>query len=242
MIYLDSVTNESNKEHNEKWPYIPDHPYRILIIGGSGSGKRDTLLNLINEQDDINKIYLHAKDLREPKYEFLIKKRENAEIKHLNDPNAFIECSNTMDGIYENIDDYNPSRKRKMLIVLDDMIADIMTNKKFQAIIKELFIRCRKVNVPLVFITQPNFFVPKDFRLNSTHYLIMKTNNRIELQKIAINHSADIDYSEFVKIYREYTRKPYSFLTIDTTLPANDSLRFKKNLLLSYKNGSNLSD
>ena len=119
------------------------------------------------------------------------------------------------------------------------MIADIMTNKKFQAIIKELFIRRRKVNVPLVFVTQSYFSVPKDFRLNSTHYLIMKINNRIELQKIAINHSADIDYNDFVKIYREYTRKPYSLLTIDTTLPANDSLRFKKNLLLSYKNGSN---
>ena len=144
-----------------------------------------------------------------------------------------------MDDVYENIDDYNPSRKRKILIVLDDMIADIMANKKFQAIIKELFIRCKKVNVTLVFITQSYFSVPKDLRLNSTHYLIMKTNNRIELQKIAINHSADIDYNDFVKIYREYIRKPYSFLTIDTTLPANDSLRFKKNLLLFYKNGSN---
>ena len=242
MINLDSITNENNKEHKGKWPYIPDHLYRILIIGGSGSGKTDALLNLINEQDDIDKICLHVKDLREPKYGFLIKKRENAEIKHLNDPNAFIECSNTMDGVYENIDDYNPSRKRKKLIAFDDMIADIMTNKKFQAIIKELFIRRRKVNVPLVFVTQSYFSVPKDFRLNSTHYLIMKINNRIELQKIAINHSADIDYNDFVKIYREYTRKPYSLLTIDTTLPANDSLRFKKNLLLSYKNGSNWSD
>ena len=76
MINLDSITNENNKEHNEKWPYIPDHPYRILIIGGSGSGKTNALLNLIKEQDDIDKIYLYAKDLSEPKYEFLIKKRE----------------------------------------------------------------------------------------------------------------------------------------------------------------------
>ena len=194
MINLDSITNENNKEHNEKWPYIPDHPYRILIIGGSGSGKTNTLLNLINEQNDIDKIYLYARDLNEPKYKILIKKRKDAGIKHLNDPNAFIECSNTMDDVYENINDYNPIRKRKKIIVFDDMITDIMTFKKFQAIIKELFIRCRKLNISLVFITQSNFSVSKDVILISTHYFIMKINNRIELKDIAINHSADIDY------------------------------------------------
>ena len=210
-----------------------------MIIGGSGSGKTNTLLNLINEQNDIDKIYLYARDLNEPKYKILIKKREDAGIKHLNDPNAFIECSNAMDDVYENIHDYNLSRKRKILIVFDDMIADIMTNKKFQAIIKELFIRCRKLNISLVFITQSYFSVPKDVRLNSTHYLIMKINNRKELQNIAINHSADIDYKDFVKIYRECTRKPYSFLTIDTTLPVSDPLRFRKKLFSSYKDDSN---
>ena len=111
MINLDSTTNENNKEHNEKWPFIPDHPYRILIIGGSVSGKTNALLNLIKEQDDIDKIYLYAKDFSEPKYEYLIKKHENAGTDHFNDPNAFIECFNTMDDGYENIDDYNPSRK-----------------------------------------------------------------------------------------------------------------------------------
>ena len=239
MINLDSITNENNKEHNEKWPYIPDHPYRILIIGGSGSGKTNTLLNLINEQNDIDKIYLYARDLNEPKYKILIKKREDAGIKYLKDPNAFIECSNTMDDVYENIHDYNSSRKRKILIVFDDMIADIMTNKKFQAIIKELFIRCRKLNISLVFITQSYFSVPKDVRLNSTHYLILKISSRKELQIIAINHSADIDYNDFVRIYLECTRKPYSSLKIDATLPASDPLRFRKNLLPSYKNDSN---
>ena len=102
-----------------------------MIIGGSGSGKTNALLNLINEQDNIDKIYLYAKDLSEPKYEVLIRKRENAGIKHLNDSSSFIECSNKMDGVYKNIDHYKPSRKRKMLIVFDDMIADIMTKKRF---------------------------------------------------------------------------------------------------------------
>ena len=205
----------------------------------SGSGKTNALLNLIKEQDDIDKMCLYAKDLSERKYEFLIKKREDVGIKHLNDSNLFMECSNTMDDVDENIDDYNPNRQRKVLIVFDDMIADIMTNKKFQAIIKELFIRCRGLNISLAFITQSYFSVPKDVRLNSTHYLIMKINNKRELQNIAINHSADIDYKDFMKIYRECTKEPYSFLTIDTTLPASDPLRFRKNLLPSYKNDSN---
>ena len=206
MINLDSIINENNEQLNEKWPYIPDHPYRIFIIGGSGSGQTNTLLNLINEQRDIDKIYLYAKDLSESKYEYLIKNRENAGIKHVNDPKAFIECSNTMNDIYENIDDYNPNRRRKILIIFDNMIADIMTNKKFQSIIKELFIRCRKLDISFVFITQSYFSVPKDVRLNSTHYLIMKINNRKELQNIAINHSADIDYKDLMKIYRECTK------------------------------------
>ena len=131
-----------------------------------------------------------------------------------------------MDDVYQNIDDYNPSRKRKILIVFDDMIADIMSNKKFKAMIKELFIRCRKLNISFVFITQSYFSVAKDVTLNSTHYLIVKMNSRKQLQNIAVNHSADIDYKDFVKIYRECIRKPSSFLTIDTTLPASNPLRF----------------
>ena len=149
---------------------------------------------------DLFKIYLYARDLNEPKYKILNEKRENVRIKHLNDPNAFIECSNTMDDVYENINDYNLSRKRQILIIFDDMITDVMTNNKFQAIIKELFIRCRKLNISLVFITQSYFFVRKDVRLNSTQYLIMKIINKRELQNIAINHSADIDYQGFIKI------------------------------------------
>ena len=118
----------------------------------------------------------------------------------------------------------------KILIVLDDVIADIMTNKKFQSIIKELFSRCGKLNISLVFITQSYFSVPKDVRLNSAHYLIMKIDNKRELQNIATNHSADIDYKDFIKIYRECTKEPYNFLTIDTTLPSTNYSRFRKNL------------
>ena len=111
-----------------------------------------------------------------------------------------------------------------------------MTNKKFQAIIKELFIRYKKINISLILITQFSFFVPKDVRLNSTHYFIMKINNKTELQNIAINHSADIDYKVFMKIYRECTKEPYNFLTIDTTLLSSNSLRFRKNLFDTLKN------
>ena len=143
---------------------------------------------------------MHAKDLSKPKYQFLIKKRENAGIKNLNDPSTCIEYSNTMDDVHNNIDDYNPKRKRKILIMFDDMIADIMTNKIFQAIIKELFIRCRKLNISLVFITQSYFSVPKEVRLNSTHYLIRKTHSKRELRQTAINHSADIGYKNFLKV------------------------------------------
>ena len=183
-----------------------------MIIGVSGSGKTNALVNWIREQDKgavIVKIYLYARDLSEPKYEYLIKKHENAGIKHVNNPNAFIKCSNTMDDVYENIDDYNPMRKGEK-IVFDDVTADIMTNRRFQAIIKELLIRCRKLNISLAFITQSYFSVPKDVRLNSTHYLIAKINNKRELQNISFNYPADTDYKDFMKIYRKSTREPFN--------------------------------
>ena len=125
----------------------------IFQIGGLGSGKTNALINLINEQNDIDKNYLYARDLSEPKYEYLIKKREDVGIKHLNNPNAFIECSNTMEDVYDNIIDYNLNRRRNILTVFDDMIADIMSNKKFQAIIKDLFIRCKKLYYSILFFS-----------------------------------------------------------------------------------------
>ena len=131
-----------------------------------------------------------------------------------------------MDDVFTNTDDYNPKRKKKILIVFNDMIFDVMPNKKFQAIIKNLFTRCRKLNISLVLITQPYFSVPKEARSNSTHYLIMKINNRKDLQQIAIDHSADIDYKDFLKIYRNCTKEPYFFLTIDVH---NPTMKFRKN-------------
>ena len=119
------------------------------------------------------------------------------------------------------------------MIVFDDMIADIMINKKFQAIIQELFIRCRKLNISLIFMTKSYFSVPKDARLNSTHYLIMGIHNRRELQQITIDHSSDIDYKDFLKIYRNCTKEPYFYFTIDTTFPADNPVRFKKNVSYS---------
>ena len=147
-----------------------------------------------------------------------------------------------MDDIYENIDNYNKNKRRKILIAFDDMIADIMTNKKFQSLIKELFIICRKLNISLVFIIQSYFSVPKDVRLNSTHFLIMKINSKGEWQNIAFNHSADIDYQDFIKNYRECTREPYSFLTIDATLLSSNPLTFRKKFVWYFlKNDSNWS-
>ena len=149
MINFDDYANENKTEHNLKWPYIPDHPYRILIIGGSGSGKTNALLNLINKQPDIDKMYLYAKDPYEAKYQILINKRESIRLKHFNDPKAFIECSNYMQDVYKSIDEYNPSKKPKILIVFDDMIGDMINNKKLNLIMPELFIRDRKLNISL---------------------------------------------------------------------------------------------
>ena len=143
MINFDDYVHENKTEHNKNWPYIPDHPYRILIIAGSGSGKTILLLNLIENQPDIDKIFLYVKDPYEAKYQYLINKRESVEINHFNDLKAFIEYSNDMDDVYKNTDDYNPDKENKILIVFHDMIADMIHNKKSNSIVTELFIRGR---------------------------------------------------------------------------------------------------
>ena len=123
MTNFDDYTNENKRKHNPDWPYIPDHPYRILIIGGSGSGKTNALLDLINNQPDIDKIYLYAKDPYEGKHQYVINKRKCVGINHFNDPKVFIEYSNDVRDVYNNINDYNPDKENKTLIIFDDMIA-----------------------------------------------------------------------------------------------------------------------
>ena len=157
MINFDDYVNENKIEHDKIWPYIPDHPYRILIIGGSRSRKTNVLLNVIENQPDIDEIYLYAKDLYEAKYQNLINKREGVGMGHFNDPKAFIEYSNDMFDVYKNIHEYNPDKDSKTLRVFDDMIADMIHNKKLDSIVTEMFISERKLNISLVFITQSRF-------------------------------------------------------------------------------------
>ena len=153
MFNLDNITKKADNK---------DRPYRKLMIGPSGSGIANYLLNSIQKDNKIiDKIYLYAKDLEEPKYQFLIEKREKACIKDLNDKSTFIEYSSTMDDIQDNIEDYN-KKKRKVLIVFDDIVSHVMSNEKARQVLKELFIRCRKLNISLCFLTQSYFSVAKN--------------------------------------------------------------------------------
>ena len=182
MINFDDYANENKTEHNKNWPYTPDHPYRILVIGGSGSGKTNLLLNLIENQPEIDKIYLYAKDPYEAKYQYLINIREKIGIDHHYNPKAYIEYSNDMHDVYKNIIEYNPGKENKILIVFDDLIADMINNKKLNSLVSELFIRGRKLNISIVFITQSYFKVPKDVRLSTTHFSIVKIPNRVRVR------------------------------------------------------------
>ena len=143
---------------------------------------------------------------------------------HFHDPKAFIEYSNEKITI-------QIKKKRKVLIVFHDMIADMINNKKLNSVVTELFIRGIKLNISIVFITQSYFKVPKGVRLNSTHFFIIKTQNKRGLRQITLKLSSDIDFKDFIKIYKKYTAEPYSFLVNDTTSPSDDPLRFRKNLL-----------
>ena len=211
------------KPNNKNWPYISDFPYRIFIIGGSGSGKTNLLLSLIDFELDIDKIYLYAKDLYESKYRYLINKKEDVGINHFNYPKAFIDYSNDMRDVYKNIEYYNPDKENKILIVFDDMIADMDHNKKSNSIVTELFISGRKLNIYLVFISQPYFKAPKDVRLNTTRFFIAKIPNNGELQQIT-NHSSDINTKDFINIPRKCISEPFSFSVNDTTLTPNNPL------------------
>ena len=221
MLNLDDIVSnkKENKDHN--WPF------KMLIIGPSGSGKTNTLLHSINNFHPIDKIYLYAKDTDEKKNQYLINKREQAGIKNLNDPHAFIEYSSDINDVLDDINNYNKNRDKKVLIIFDDMIADIMRSEKFKAIVKEIFIRCRKLNTSIVFITQCYFRTPKDARLDSTHYILMKIGNKKELNSIAEENSSHLDFKYFLNIYNYCTKEPYSFMLVDTRLTAR--VTFKKN-------------
>ena len=139
-----------------------------------------------------------------------------------------IEYSNDMDNVYENIDEYNIDKERKILMVFDDMIADMIDNKDLNSIVTNLFIRCRKVNLSLAFITQSYFKVLKNVRLSTTHFFIMKIPNKREFQQIALNYSSDISTRELIQIHKKFTAEPYSFLVNDTMLASDNPLRFRK--------------
>ena len=174
MINFDDYANENKTEHNKNWPYTPDHPYRILIIEGTESGKTNALLNLIENQLDIDKIYLYAKDPYEAKYQYLINIREKVGIDNFDDPKALIEYSNDLHDVYKNINEYNANKELKILIVFDDMIADMINNKNQNSVMTELFIKGRKSNISLAFVRQSYFKVSKDVRLNTTHFYMTK--------------------------------------------------------------------
>ena len=222
ILNLDDIAS-NNKGSSER----NDWPFRMLIIGPSGSGKTNTLLHLINNFHPIYKLYLYAKDTEEKKNQFVINKREQAGIKNLNDSHAFTEYSNDMNDVLDDINNYNKNRDKKVLIIFDDMIADIMRSEKFKAIVKELFIRCRKLNISIVFITQSYFRTPKDARLNSTHYILMKIGNYKKLKSIAEENSGHLNFKDFLKIYNYCTKEPYSFMLVDTRPTAR--VTFKKN-------------
>ena len=130
-------------------------------------------------------------------------KREKVGLDHLNDRKAFMEYSNDLLDVYKNVGNYNPDKKRKALIVFDDLITDMINNKKLNSMLTELISWGRKLNISIVFIRQSYFKVPKEVRLNSTHFFIMKNLNKRELEQIALNHSSDIDFKYFIKIYKE---------------------------------------
>ena len=170
---------------------------------------------------------MYAKDPYEAKYQFLINKREGIGLKHFNDPKAFIEYSDDIKDVYKNIDEYNVDKENN---IFDNMIADMINNKKVNSIVTELFIRGRKINISLVFIIQSYLKAPRDVRLNTTHFFITKIRNKRELQQIALNHSSDISTKDFINIHKKCTTEPYSFLVNDNTLTSDNPLRLTKNL------------
>ena len=228
FINYDEYYKTTVKPHNKDWPYTPDLPFRCLIVGGSGAGKTNMLFNLINrlmKQNEtfIDKVYLYVKDPEEAKYKNFIKNRQDTG-KMVGDEDMFVEVSSCIDDVYDNINDYNPDRQSNILIVFDDMICDVIPAK-----VSELFIRGRKLNISLVFITQSYYAVPKDIRLNCTHYHLLSIPKRKEIRNIADDCAVSVGYDDFMRLFRECTSKRYGCLTIDCTLDGDDVNRLRRN-------------
>ena len=156
---------------------------------------------------------------------YLLTEEKKSEIKKIKNPKAFNDYSQTIDDVYENLEDYKPTNKRRVLIVFDIIIADLETNKKLSPTVTELFLRGRKLNISLVFISQSCFRVPITIRLNLTHHFIIKISNKRKIQQIASNHLSEIDFKDPMKLYKGYTKEPYLSLVNDTTLSLDNPLR-----------------
>lgn len=229
FINYDDYYKTSIKPHNSDWPYTPDLLFRTIIVGGSGTGKTNMLFNLIrrlmaNNDTFIDKVYLYVKDPEEPKYKHFIKNRKEIGESETGDPNMFVEVSSSLDDVHNDINQYNPDRLSNVLIVFDDMICEVIPPK-----VSELFIRGRKLNISLVFITQSYYAVPKDIRLNCTHYHILSIPKRKEVRNIADDCAVSVGFDEFMKLFKECTKKRFDCLTIDCTLDGDDINRLRHN-------------
>ena len=193
-MMIKSYDQSAEVNHNPNYPYIPNHRYGILIIHGSGSGKYNALINLIKHQrPDLAKFIYNIKASFQSKYQLFLNGREKIRIKKLKHSETFIDYSEKID-IYENPEDYN---------------------KRQGPIVTELFLNGRKQKTTLVVISQSYFRVSKTMRLNVTHCLIIEISNKRELQQIALNHSSDTEFKDFMKLYKHYTKEPFSFLVND---------------------------
>ena len=195
----------------------------------------NSLFNLTNQQLDIDKIYFYAKDPYEAKYQLLIKKQKSTGLKHLNDSKAFIEYWNDTDHIYKILKNTTNANKKRKIIVFDDM-TDMLSINKLNPVVAELFIRGRKLNISFVFIAQSYFATPKNIRLNSMHYFIMKIANKLELQQTVFNHSSGIDFKDWMNLYKKCTAQLCYFLVIDATLAPDNPSRFRNNIKTNHKN------
>ena len=218
--------------HNPNWPYVPHCPYKVLVIGGSGSGKTNVLLNLINDQPpDIDKITYMSKIHLNQSISCLLMKKKKVGIEKQKVPKQLIDYSLTVNDDYENLEGCNRTEKRIVLIVFDDIIEDMESNKELTPIVIEFFFRRRKLNIGLAFISQSSFKVPEAVKLNATHYFTKKVPKKGELQQIASNHLSEIDFKDFMKLCKHCIKQLHSISLNGKTLPLDHPSRFWKILL-----------